>query len=360
MYNHFVDDTSYSGGLIVNPKFNYVSQLYRSELDRIKAFLNTTAMTVNNQHLLVRILGTIDTLYSTDIKNYMLSIYNEVEGIERMYGIASGTNGRVSSYRGMFYSKECNDTLLSVIEYFDFYNENPERIVPLRAYSHPFTALTAGAPDGRYRSTANYNDDLSVSLIDIPKLAFVYWHWVNRNKQAVTDRFQALGNFVYRHILSRMVPSVLEVSYFNRICAKQYGERIDDWVAYYPIALNDHSVRVDEMIDYYLEMIKDSTVIFDKVLTTIPALLQTNMGGVFKLPDININRNNAWLILVSRIDIYLLVLSLAYNQRSNSNINEVKNKLRFIINAIITDNALNIKVPYVTMTKINRIRFMLG
>lgn len=360
MFNHFIDDTSYSGGLISNPKFNYVSQLYRSELDRIKAHLKSSAMVVNNQHLLVRLISTLDTLYSTDIKTYMLSVYSEVSGLERMYGIASGTNSRIEAQRGMFYCKDVNDTLISVIEYFDFYNTDPEKIIPIRAYSHPYTALTAAVPDGRYRATSNYNEDLSVSLIDIPKLAYVYWHWVNRSKGTINERLQAIGNFVYRFILARMVPSVLEVSYFNRICAKQYGEHLDDWVAYYPIALNDHSVRVDEMIDYYLDEIKRATVIYDKVLTTIPALTQNNMGGVFKLPDININRNNAWLILVSRIDIYLLVLSLAYNQRNNSDINGVKNKLRFIINAIITDNALNIKIPYVTMTKMNRIRFMLG
>lgn len=360
MYDFFVSDVSYTGGLIINPKFNYVSQLYRGEISRISSHLKSTAMVVGNQHLFSRIVGTLDTLYDTDIKNYMLSIYRELDGIERMYGLASGTNERIVTYPGLLFSKEVNDAFISISGPLDFYNDDPDKIIPLEVRSHPFNAMTAAIPDGRYRSNSNYNDDLSVSTIDIAKLAYVYWHWVNRSKVGINERLQSVGNFIYRHVLARAIQSVLEVSYFNRICAKQYGDRLDDWVPYYPIPLNDFTTRVDDLIDYYLDRIKDNTVIFDKILTTIPALLQNNISGVFKLPDININRNNAWIILVSRIDVYLLVLSLAYNQKNNSEINGVKNKLRFIVNAIITDNAANVKIPYVTNTKLNRIKFMLG
>lgn len=360
MYNHFVSDVSYTGGLIVNPKFGYLSQLFRGEVERIKKHLESTAMVVNNDHLFSRIIGTIDTLYDPDIKNYMLSIYRELDGIERMYGLASGTNERIATYAGLLFSKEVNDSFISITGELDFYNDNPDRVVPLAVKSHPYNALTGAIPDGRYRSHGTYNEDLSVSALDIPKMAFVYWHWVNRSKLKITDRLQSIGQFIYRHVLARAVPSVLEVSYFNRICARQFGDRIDTWAPYYPIPLNDFSTRTDELIDYYLDRIKDTTIIFDKVLTTIPALLHHNIAEVMKLPDININRNNAWIILISRIDIYLLVLSLAYNQRNNSEINGVKNKLRFIINAITVDNATNVKIPYVTNTKLNRIKFMLG
>lgn len=360
MYNHFVEDTSYTGGLIVNPKFDYVSRLFRAELGRITKYVKDSALTVMNQHLLVRILGTIDTLYTNDIKNYMSNVYNEVNGIERMYGIASGTNGNVTSYQGLFYNQETTDVLLSVVEYFDFYDADPNRVVPLKAYSHPFNAPTAAIANGKYRSPGKYCEDLSVTLIDIPKLAYLYWHWVNRNKGDVNSRLQNAASFIYRDVLSKMLPSILEISYFNRICATQYGDRLDNWVAYYPIALNDFSDRLDEMIEYYLKEIVKSTIIYDRVLTTIPALTMNNMGAVFKLPDMNINRNNAWLILVSRVDIYLLVMSLAANQRNNSDLNAVRNKLRFIINAIVNDNGLNVKVPYLTNMKINRLKFMLG
>lgn len=360
MYNHFVEDTNYTGGLIVNPKFDYVSKLFRGDLDRIIKYVKDSALTVMNQHLLVRLLGTIDTLYTNDIKNYMLSVYREADGLERMYGIASGTNGNITSHNGLFYNQETTDVLLSAIEYFDFYDEDPDKLVPLRAYSHPFNAPTAAIANGKYRSPGKYCEDLSVTLIDIPRLAYMYWHWVNRNKNTTGTRLQNAATFVYRDVLSRMIPSILDVSYFNRICAKQYGDRLDDWIAYYPIAVNDFSERLDEMIDYYLNEVAQSTIIYDRVLTTIPALTVNNMGNVFKLPDININRNNAWLVLVSRVDIYLLVMSLAANQRNNSDLTAVKNKLRYIVNEISNNNGLNVKVPYITNMKINRLKFMLG
>lgn len=360
MYNHFVEDTNYTGGLIINPKFNYVSRLVKGDLENIDKYIKGSALTVMNQHLLVRLLGTIDTLYTTDIKNYMHSVYNESDGLERMYGIASGTNGNITAYNGLFYNQETTDTLLSITEYFDFYDADPSKIIPLRAYSHPFNAPTAAIPNGRYRSSAKYCDDLSVTLIDIPKLAYVYWHWRNESKLDVQSKTGAVAAFVYRYVLARMIPSVLDISYFNRICATQYGDRLGDWVAYYPIAVNDFSARIDEMIEYYLSEVSKTTVIYDRVLTTIPALAAGNMGEVFKLPDININRNNAWLILVSRIDIYLLVLSLASTQRSNSDLNTVKNKLRFIVNTIDADNGNNVKLPYITNGKVNRLKFMLG
>lgn len=360
MYQHFVQDLAYTAGVPSFPRFDYAKALMVSEHQRVDQYIKSSALSVNNSHMFVRLLSTLDTLYEPDVEKFILSVYRELDGIERMFGLASATNTRIMTYKGLLYSNEVHDVFLSVTEYFDYTSTPPASLVCCKAISHPISTVNLAAPDGKFRSRNGYAEDLSVTTIDVGKMAYVYWHWLGAKVESKgSDRLDYFAKFVYKYWLADMIKSVADIAFFNRVNNSLFGKPNDTFYPTYPIPINDFNSRFDEAISYYLTQFSKNTIIYDKVGSALPSIYSPNVATSLALPDININRNNAWIILVSRIDLYLLIFSLAEHQANNSDLVDITNKLRFIVRSIMVDNALNVRVPYQISTKISRLKQML-
>lgn len=360
MYQHFVQDLAYSAGVPTFPRFDYTKALMVNEHLRVDQYIKSSALSVNNSHMFVRLLSTLDTLYDSDIEKFILSVYRELDGIERMFGLVSATNTRIMTYKGLLYSNETQDVFISVTEYFDYTSVAPSSLTCCKAISHPISTVNLAAPDGKFRTRNGYAEDLSVTAIDVGKMAYVYWHWLGGKLDSRgADRLDHFAKFVYKYWLADMIKSVTDVAFMNRITNHLFAKPNDQFYPTYPIPINDFNGRFDETIEYYLSQFSKNTVIYEKLAAAFPAVYSPNLATVLALPDININRNNAWVILVSRLDLYLMVFAMSEHQDNNADITEVRNKLRYVVQAISGDNALNIKVPYQVSTKMNRLKQML-
>lgn len=361
MYQYFIQDAPYTAGIPAYPRFDYVKTLYVTELERVNTFIRNSNIFVQNTHILVRLMGTLDALYCADIKQYMFKVYDQLAGLERMFGFSSATNNNITAHSGILYCKGVFDVFLSVTDFFDYYNAKPDDLDPLYAISHPFSMLNCFIPDGKVRTRDMSLNAISVTVIDIGKVAYIYHHWRNKQTDGKIDLTKSITQFVYKKFLAKMIPSVLDICYYNRLVNYFFGAPNDVFYPSYPIAVNDFSDRVDEAIKYYVEELGKTTVIYDKFLSCLPAITKPNLAKVFTLPDININRNNGWTILMSRIDIYLMVLGLASNQRNNNDIQAVKNKLSYLIREMTSDQGLGgQRIPYSLLIKVNRLKMQLN
>lgn len=360
MYQYFIQDAPYTAGIPTYPKFDYVKSLYVTELTRVNAFINNSNLFVQNTHILVRLTSTLDALYCPDIKQFMFRVYDQLAGLERMFGFSSATNSHITAHSGVLYCKGVYDVFLSVTDFFDYNNAKPDELEPIYAISHPFSMLNCFIPDGKVRTRDTSINAISVTVIDIGKIAYIYHHWCKNYTDEKSDRTKSMTQFVYKKFLAKMIPSVLDICYYNRLVNYFFGAPNDVFYVPYPIPVNDLSDRVDEGIKYYVEALGKTTVIYDKFLSCLPALTKPNLAKVFALPDININRNNGWTILMSRIDIYLMVLGLAANQRNNNDIQGVKNKLSYLIREMTSDQGLGgQRIPYSLLIKLNRLKLQL-
>ncbi len=359
MYHSFMDNSFTSVPILSVSQMPMVQEMYRREVVRVQEYYRKLTAVVEQDHLLVRLLAALDSLYDDDRERFMSTVYSEHDGLERIFGICSATNPRPVLNNGLFFNKNTSDVLLSVIDYFDTVATDPNKLVPVRFLSHPFTDLNMAMPDGKYRTVLN-ESGVSIAAIDIPKLAYIYHHWIKNGDVDLGKKHRYFPNFVYRHILTRMIPSELDVAFFNRFCNIYRGYQVSNSFQVHLFGVTDYTQRVDDVIKYMIEKINNTSPIYANVIQSLPAICANRTVDVLKIPDNLINRNNGWVVLLSRVDIYILIMNMVSNLGNVSDITIIKNQVKILARAIENDNAIGPRLPYGALEKMNRLKYLVS
>ena len=358
MYNTFLNDNPDRINILSAPQLSYVQGCYRQELKKIQQYYLNTNRFVDTEHVLVRLLATFDAMYDDDLARFMSSIYIERDQIERVFQFCSPTNPRPVLYKGMFFNKDTSDLFLSVVDYFDTIGTEPRALTPLRFLSHPFTDMNAAMPDGKYRSMLK-ESGLSIVAIDIPQLAYVFHDWLKNGDIESGKKQRHFAHFIYVHILPRMLPSQLDVAYFNRFSTKYRGGQVSDGYQVHLFGVVDYTTILDNVIDYQISKINDTHPIYANLINGLPGLIGDRYVTSVRIPDGLVNRNNQWAILMARIEIYILIMTMCITTGKPGDIQLIKNQLRLLARALDRDqSSVTLSLPYQAQERMNRLRFL--
>lgn len=359
MHNSFLNDNPEHLSILSAPQLSYVQGCYRQELKKIQKYYLGTNNFVDPQHVLVRLLASLDAMYDENIERFMSSVYTERDQLERMFQFCSPTNSRPVLYKGQFFNKDTSDLFLSVVDYFDSFGANPRELTPLRFLSHPFTDMNGAMPDGRYRSLRK-ESGLAIVAIDIPQLAYVFHDWLKNGDLESGKKQRHFAHFIYVHLLPRMLPSQMDVAYFNRFCTKYRGGQVSEGYQVHLFGVVDYTQMLDKVIDYQIEKINNTAPIYANLINSLPGLIGNRYVDSVRIPQGLVNRNNTWAILLARIEIYILIMTMANSTGKPGDMNLIKNQLRILARAIIHDQAAGLQLPYPAQERMNRLQFLVS
>lgn len=328
MYDLFSNELITSHPIQTIPQFIYIKTGLNRELNKVIQFYRKNIVRVPNQHPLVRFILSLPISMKRDI----FGIADRGEAL--MFNQASLLNftnslsyGRVYS-PGFIYGKNTHEIIITHNESFDVQDayDNWEDLQPIRILRHPFTDLSMGLLDGKYKS---YEKGIAVILLNVPMLCVMLKGWYDTYRSDDVDRnmlglpTMSVHQFVHTYPLLNALKSHIDIALFNRLSNTYLVDEVADFKNPHPFQLNDYSEKVDDYIRKQLQLLKNYPFLFDQLLVSLPSIFNDNLREVIQIPAMAPTRQVKWALLVARIPIIKFLLQ--YNS-----LEEVKRNEQYI------------------------------
>jgi hypothetical protein len=303
MYQIFGQSTVPSNGIATPAGWHFVHTGLKHNLDRVLTYYRDNPMTVRSEHLLIRLLQSLNIPLSLPLDRYMANVENIALNLSMVFKMTS------SIYRGQFFENVFYggnyELLIASDASFDFYEANKrwELLSPVTVLRNNVTSLDMRLPDGSVTDTAG---GISVMLINIPMLALQYRAWMLR-EQAYAEKSgngtRAETMFIHGYVLPNMLGTHLDQVIFNRMLRRLNGGTPDGPVAQaHPFVLTDYSDRLDTAQEQLLSILQRSQHLnFGQMLQAIPEVHKATLLQAMHLPDLAPTFQLMWALSIARL-----------------------------------------------------------
>jgi len=335
--------------IITYPKFHKLQYLIYAYTDMFKNYYFTSGLRVDNSNLLVKLVKKIvDIIITYKTKKDIIEFISYYKPyLAKEFKITNFLKG---------YKKGVTDTILTdITEFFlcldlknglsieAFESYDYLDIHSIRVLSHPYTDYLLYHPLNYINSYDPIN--YMVYGIDLELLTIQVYNWYLENKGKDLN----YSKFVAEVLLTNLVEDFIDLTLLNRLYTYFRDKNFDGILDF----LNTNPFYVPEFnkdINDYIKWIKKEITqhrnfsITDK-LNIVKPFIKENIRHVIKINIKNVNVNNAWLILLSRLDYFLFVTEHLYNNREDRDkIIDLKNFIKSIkTNKLLEDLDLIVK-----------------
>lgn len=356
MYSELLTIAEWQGSTIKYGDIQYLRRRYAEEIAKAKKHLTGMTGSINNKHFLCRLSGLLLSLYKPDVDEFISSIYFEKNGIDRMFGFISAVNGLNKDHVYYLYNQESACYFLST--YSVFATDIGPADGCLRVISHPFSDTSIGFANGRYTSALKESGACFI-IFDLAVFAYKLHRWFSQKQANDIDEGDFI-EFVSRYVLTDLLESHLDVAVFNRFSKIVRGDTLSPFYSVYPVGMVNFDSKLDGVLEQYANyFLRNNNVVYEKILASIPALTAQNMGGVFHVSDVLINDVNGWWVFVSRVPLYLFLITLTGDSNRNES-KVLKNKVSKLLTVIESQKSVIATLPDYTRRQIERLRFLVG
>lgn len=311
MMDLFFKKSNTSGTILHFNDFDYIKQTYALEVNDICNYYHNRVYAVKNNHLLVRLLQSIDVPMDYEIGQYANVANIRAPFIARTFDLTSDVN-RGKIFNGVFYGDGSSEIILSEEDYFNpFYAEKHwRRICAVKPLLHCKSDLGLLLPNGKYTSTGL---GLSAFSVNIALLAVQYRSFILSQRIKYDNQEGHLGpnHFIHMYVLPNMLYNHVDLVIFNRLKNLFYGAPQGDALVRQPMVIIDYSKKVDRVLERCLYSIDRRSMSLDILLKTIPAIFSENQEEALLLPDMQMTIQSMLKVLMARLPIIRFILDLS-------------------------------------------------
>lgn len=291
------------------------------QLDKLTEYVTARQLFLPNNHVVIRLLKSINVSMKTDIYDYVYKVEDSVRTITHGLDFTNSTNRGKVHRPGQFINPNVGEIIISNTETFDvdFAIKNWQKLTPLKFLDHPCSDISYGLPNGNY--TLDNEEGLAVVLINIPMLALQYRCWLSECLKKNTDHVPPLASFVMAYPIMNMAKSHADIAMFNRLYNEVHQYKNTGFVRRNAIALVDYSSSIDGVLKEYKDILIRTPLDFQTILDNIPSLYYGNFHNAVRLPKMASTRQLRWALLTSRLKIFhfLLTIDKIHNHFNNRN-----------------------------------------
>lgn len=281
------------------PEIIYIKRRVKGELVRIQNYYHNRESTVNNQHILARLIDLIYPSINEDPFTVFKQVIAVKDYISRQLGLSSTiTFGKI--HNNILYKQNSKELFISVdnkIDPFDF-KHNWMNYSPCRIIYNDDNTLDFYNFDGR---KAKYMEGLTIVEIDIPILILMYNFWsLERLKKSLSIDSTI---FVRNIVLPKLTGSQLDIAIWNRysnIFLNRLGNDGNNYYTHPLVTLN-----FKNNLDNILYKIKDRMVNINmrlpNILLHIPTIYSDNMLDALKINIGYLTKQSEWCLWLSRL-----------------------------------------------------------
>jgi len=319
MLNIFTTNTISRNISITNPKLEYWLEVVRNKLDKIITYYNNMSVYVDRPNPLVSFLQSLSINTGMDELDLISLIDNNAKYLVKQFNFTS-TLSKGKKHKDVIFKNVIEYFLITDLENVaDLLEDDLEDIEPIKALYHNKNDIVFSLPS-KTKLTDEEEDDFKPTIIyniEINKLVVSYYLWMK--KQEKLDRDIDPARYLGSYLFPKVLKSFNDMSLLNIV--------IDLWfnnfpnVMFYKSHIDSISVStINNIIKEYGKLInkltKYSNLYYKDLLENIP-LLYENGYEFLTLEVDGINKNNFWLIVLSRLDIMEWLISIEELRRVN-------------------------------------------
>lgn len=304
--------------MLASPRHGYMAGRILEGIIRATYNYRRTTYFVEADHILVKILQQIGLSYKNNDKQFYAEVDMRTSRIARAVGF-NDYNAKVGAApKNSFFGKGITEFYVSVTNgYTDLIKEEGlwQEFQPVKVLSHPHDEVTFNIRNG---STTASITGTAVIAIDIPLLAIQYYKW-RKWAEANLDLMPTIEQFVFQYPLVNMLPSDIQVCYFNKLSKAMVGNSTTNEKKNFTFTLPDVSRVVDEDIDYVLDHVYNAP---RNMIDLSQSLMLPNNGTVWdqlQLPNIPIGSGNAGVLTLAALPWLSTLAQLSYQSKSSDN-----------------------------------------
>lgn len=343
MYTLFNDRLTSSKGVVTFPGFEYLRKTLGLQLDTVLQYQRQNPRAVPSDHLLVRILQSLNVSLDLDVNIYRDLVDDASGPLSMGLKLTSPLSPGRIRYPGVLYGKGSPEVWMSVTSRINYAEatRNWMNLCPVRFLSHPKTDLSLNVPMGVQNSD---EVGLSIVTVDIPLLAFQYRQWRLRERLVNPEAQLTTMHFVAQYPLPNSLHSQLDIAVFNRMSKLYVDNPVGVSRLSHPFLLVDHSRDVDRVLGMMLTNYENRPTNWDQLLEGFLCPSGRSYRDVIRLPDGVQNRQVIWALTLARLNVLGFLLLLSHN--TNNQMNGIPtNLIRKSLQALKSNNALQAALP---------------
>lgn len=338
MYTLFQDRVVSSKGVLTFPLYEYARQGLSRSLATVVAYQQRNARAVPSDHLLVKILQSLNVPLSLDVNIYRDWVEDAAEPLSMALRLTSSLYPGTVHAPGVLWGSGSDEIWVSVQGKPDFQalTTGWRTLQPVRLLSHPHSDLGLQVPMGQPTSTSS---GLTVVSVDIPMLACQYRMWRKWQSVVNPEAELTVAHFVAQYPLTNALYSKLDIAVFNRLSRLHAGVEPSVELGKAPYHLIDYTQQVDKSLQGFLLSLSRRPVDWDNLLTSWRPVTAKTLRDLFQNPETVYTRQVTWALTVARIDVVGFLLQ--YRKQVGGNLNQMEvNTVRKSLRALQGDQGL--------------------
>ena len=352
MINIFVKEDNTNYPVHEFPEIIYLKRRVGGELNRILDYYYNREATVNNNHILTRLIKLTYPTLSED----PFMVFKQTKAIKdytaKQVDIASSINfGKIQN--NILYKRNSKELFVSVnneIDPFDF-KDNWFKYNPCKIVYNDDNCLDFYTFDG---SKIKSIEGFTVVEIDITILIMMYNFWAleRQKKGASID----VNIFVRNIILPRLMCSQVDIAIWNRFSNIYFNRMANDMNRYYvhPLVTLNYRDQLDAILYKAKDKVSNVNMRLPGIILHIPSIYNNNMLDALHIQLDYFTKQSEWTLWVSRllyisdmIDMIPAVAKTANSKYLNSlpyEIRSIENGSTPLLDMI--DGDLKVKIEY--------------
>lgn len=334
MYTLFANEPLTRGNGFNYPQFDYVRDvMLRSVGQWVSYRRQNSAAMVHSDHLLVKLLQTLNITYTGDLDRYRATVEQRMMQFTGSLGFVSNLfRGRAFQSPAPFYGQETIEILIASDEDFDLYNAETtwKDWEPVRVLAHHRSDLGIESLDGKSHSSET---GLAVISVNVPMLACQFQLFRQEQREPAFDFKQTIMQFLLMYPLTNAIYSHLNVALFNRMSRLLMDQPTGQSYRKLPFAVPDLTARVDQVLTQAIDRNRTTRLPFADILRNCPALSVATQLEVHRLPQIAQTYQVLWALTAARLNLVAFLLRLKADSQNERSVDEVTHIRRNLIQA---------------------------
>lgn len=326
------------------PAWNYIKdRLNGVNIPTVLNYYHSNPYPVQNQHLLVRLIQTMNLPFSMDYDEYIFRASSKTPRLCGPLGIThSVTTGKLWQ-PGVFYNDRCKEIIIGHSERFDteYAVKNWKDLQPVTVLRHDYSDLSFSRQDGNYPIS---KDAWAVIAINVPMLMLQYRRFMET--QGILPNGSRLSNgvFVGMYPVTNMLRSHLDLCIWNRWLAFCYDKDADEQRSKHPFGMPDLRTHINSIWPVLADHFYKKTMSFQEMLRFVPMVSKDSMFDRTQMPQVAPTKNITWAIAVALLPAIAYVVDVNIQFDNTTNASEI-NQLKLDLIRIASDNLFRRYLP---------------
>lgn len=335
------------------PETIYLKRRVKSELVRVQDYYHNRESTVNNQHILARL---IDLTYPS-LNEDSFVVFKQIRAVKdytsRQLGISSSiTFGKL--HNNILYKQNSKELFISTdneIDPFTF-KDNWRQYVPCRIIYNDDNTMDFYNFDGRKSKSI---EGLTIVEIDITILIMMYNYWAlerRKNERSIDSTI-----FVKNIVLPKLMGSQLDIAIWNRY-SNIFLDRTGNDANYYythPIVILKFVDKLDDILYKVKTRMEKVNMRVPGIILHVPSIYNTTMLNALRVNMEYFTKQSEWTLWLSRLFYISDILDMIPNVAKSANtkylyslpyeVRAIENGSTPLLNMI--DGDIKIKIEYI-------------